>query len=201
MLALVFAAALAFVLANGMIFFGTFVVDPFLLFVLGDLMTQFIYKKIVPRVRYSTARRICPLLFVVSLVVLTVGVWLPYFNLVDPKNVYFGLLPQWFVGPATGNSFMWNGLGVHLIFGGNIVPDTLLPTYRYLGFNILAVLVWLSYPVIQGLGVLDYGNAEALLEKPALGRWLFRRIKVMAIGASLSLVVAALAALLVRFYS
>lgn len=180
--------------------FGTFVVDPFLLYFLGYLATRFIYTFITPRFRITVVRRIFPLLFVISIVSLWIGGILPYFNLVDSRDVYFGLLPQSFIGPENGNSFMWNGLGVSKIFGRNIVPDSLIPTYRYFWFNVLAILVWLSYPVVQYLGVMK-GNAEALISKITFWKFLGQAIKAFLVGVFFSLTVAAFTSLIVCYYT
>lgn len=180
--------------------FGTFIVDPFLLYFLGYLVTKFIYKNVAPRLKNSALRRAFPLLFVISIISLWIGGILPYFNVVTSCDVYFGLLPQDFIGPENGNSFMWNGLGINKVFGKNIVPDNLIPTYRYFWFNVLAILVWLSYPVIQFLGVMR-GNAEALISKPTFWRSLGSLAKAFLIGLFFSLTIAAFTSLIVMLYS
>lgn len=184
----------------GKMFFGTFIVDPFLLFVLGYFVTRTIYKHLVTtRIFGSTAaRRFFVILFPLTIIFMWLGGVLPYFNLVDSVNVYFGLLPQWLVGPSDGNGFMWNGLGVHLV--KNIVPDSLIPTYHYLGFNILAVAIWLSYPLILGWGVLE-GQAAALVKGGRRYKLLLEWLRILVIGTVLSGAAAALAALMVVLYS
>lgn len=183
----------------GKVFFGTFIVDPFLLFVLGYFVTRTIYKHLVSTKIFSStaARRFFVILFPATIVFMWLGGVLPYFNLVNSSDVYFGLLPQWLVGPVDGNGFMWNGLGVHLV--KNIVPDSLIPTYRYLGFNVLAVAIWLSYPLILGWGVLE-GQAAALVKDARRHKLLLEWLRILAIGIALSGATAAITALMVIFY-
>lgn len=195
---LIFTFALLIVVFGRL--FGTFIVDPFLLYFLGYLVTRFAYTTITPRLKISIVRRALPLLFVVSIVSLWLGGILPYFNLVSSRDVYFGLLPQDFVGPENGNSFMWNGLGVSKVFGKNIVPEHLIPTYHYFWFNVLACLIWLSYPIIQFLGVMK-GNAEALLSKMSFWKFFIQLLKAFLIGLFFSLSVAACTCLVVWYYS
>ncbi len=182
----------------GKIGFGTFIVDPALLFINGYFMTYILYKCVIPRVKISGVRRFCVLLFPITLLSLWLGGVLPYFNLVSSKDVYMGLLPQWFIGSLQGNDFMWNGLGIHLLFG-KLVPEALLPTYQYFGFNVLAVVVWILYLPILGWGVLE-GQAAALIAKPHLGRLLLEWLRIIVVGISLSILVAALTTLMVAVY-
>lgn len=182
----------------GRIGFGTFIVDPAMLFISGYFITYFIYKYLAPNIRISAARRFFVLLFPLSLFGLWVGVALPYFNLVKSSEIYFGLLPQWLVGPINGNDFMWNGLGAQLIFG-RLVPKELLPTYEYFWFNLLALAVALSYFPILGWGVLE-GQAAALINKPRFGKLVLEWLRIIAVGLLLSLLVAAITALAVQIY-
>jgi len=182
----------------GKIGYGTFIVDPALLFIMGYFVTYILYKYITPVIRISAVRRFFVLLFPLTLLSLWIGGVLPYLNLVDSKDVYLGLLPQWFIGPVSGNDFMWNGLGIHLIFG-KLVPEALLPTYQYFWFNVLAIVVWISYLPILGWGVLE-GQAAALIAKPRLGRLLLEWLRIIVTGLALSLLVAALTTLVVQIY-
>lgn len=182
----------------GRIGFGTFIIDPAMLFILGYFVTRFIYKHLTPRIRISAIRRFFILLFPISLFSLWIGGILPYFNLVDSGAVYFGLVPQTVIGPVNGNDFMWNGLGVHLIFG-RLVPESLLPTYQYLWFNILAILIWLSYLPILGWGVLE-GQAAALINKPRFGPLCLEWLRIVSIGIGLSLLAAGLTSLVAISY-
>lgn len=182
----------------GRIGFGTFIVDPAMLFIGGYFITYLIYKYLAPNIRVSAVRRFFVLLFPLSLFGLLVGATLPYFNVVDSSKIYFGLLPQWFVGPLNGNDFMWNGLGAQFIFG-RLVPEELLPTYKYFWFNLLAAAIALSYFPILGWAVLD-GKAAALISKPRFGKLLLEWFRVIVIGLGLSLFVAALTTLVVQMY-
>jgi hypothetical protein len=182
----------------GRIGFGTFIVDPAMLFIFGYFITYLIYKYLAPAIQVSAIRRFFVLLFPLSLLGLWVGVLLPYFNLVKSSEIYFGVLPQWFIGSENGNDFMWNGLGVQFIFG-RLVPEELLPTYERFWFNFLAAAVAISYFPILGLGVLE-GQAAALISKPRLEKLILEWFRVIATGLALSLLVAALTALVVRIY-
>ena len=149
--------------------------------------------------KISAVRRFFVLTFPLSLILLTIGVVLPYFNLVDSSDIYLGLLPQWFVGSLNGNDFMWNGLGAQFIFG-QLVPESLIPTYNYFWFNALALLNWASYPVILGWGVLE-GQAAALIIKAKPARVWLERLRIIAIGIGLGILAAALTALVSVLYS
>ncbi|MEK7192423.1 MAG: hypothetical protein AAB646_02840 [Patescibacteria group bacterium] len=178
---------------------GTFILDPALLFISGYFITYLIYRYITPRVKISAVRRFFVLLFPISLLALSAGAALPYFNLVDSSDVYLGLLPQSFVGPLNGNDFMWNGLGLHLLIGDRLVPESLIPTYNYFWFNVLAFLIWTSYLPILAWGVLE-GQAAALIKKPKPKLFLLHCFKIAAIGISLSVLAAAITALVAKIY-
>ena len=180
----------------GRIGFGTFIVDPAMLFILGYFVTQAIYKYLTPRIKISAVRRFFVLLFPLTLISLWLGGILPYLNLVNSSDIYFGLLPQWLVGPSEGNDFMWNGLGIQFLFG-DLVPAPLIPTYHYLGFNILAALIWIAYLPILGWGVLE-GQAAALITDCRFSRLIREWLRIIAIGIGLSLTVSALTALVVQ---
>ena len=182
----------------GKIGFGTFVVDPALLYILGYFITYFIYRYLTPVLRFSAARRFFTLLFPFTLLSLWAGGIAPYFGLMNSQDVYLGLLPQSIIGPVNGNDFMWNGLGTQLIFG-RIVPESLIPTYQYFLFNVLGILVWISFPFILGAGVLR-GQAAALCRDRSLLRILVEWLKIILTGLLLSLLVAAFAALVSVYY-
>lgn len=182
----------------GKIGFGTFIVDPALLFIMGYFVTYILYKYAAPRIKISAIRRFFVLLFPLTLIGLWAGVALPYFNVVNSSEVYFGLLPQWLVGPVNGNEFMWNGLGVEYLFG-KLVPESLTPTYNHFWFNVLAGAVAILYLPILGWGVLE-GQAAAMISDPKPGKLLVEWLRIVAIGLSLSLAVAALTALVVKIY-
>ncbi|MDA2936517.1 hypothetical protein MYX06_04845 [Patescibacteria group bacterium AH-259-L05] len=177
---------------------GTFIVDHPCLFIGGYFITYWMYKYILPRLKYTSARRSILGLFILTIFFLLMGGNLTYWNIVDSGDVYFGLLPQWFVGPINGNDFMWNGFGMDLIIG-RVVPEALIPTYRYVGFNILAVISWLMCPVTLGWGCLR-GNALALIKNPSRSRLLLEHAKTIGIGLFLGLIMIALARALVSVY-
>lgn len=201
MIAFLLASVLCAVWIAGQMFFGTFIVDPFLIVVMSYTMTRFIYTHITPRFKISGLRRFFVLLAPISFIALTVGIWLPYFNIVESGKVYFGLLPQWFVGSANGNDFMWNGLGFHLLFGKKLVPAALLPTYQHFWFNVLAVFGWGLDAYLMVWAILE-GNARALVKDASYIRALTREwCRIVFVGIACSTLMAALASLLVRYYS
>jgi hypothetical protein len=195
------AFAIGAIWIAGRMFFGTFIVDPFMIVVLSYTMTRFIYTHITPRFRISGLRRFFVLLAPVSFITLALGMCLPYFNLVDSGKVYFGLLPQWFVGSANGNDFMWNGLGFHLLFGKKLVPAELLPTYRHFWFNVLAVFGLGLDACLMVWAILE-GNARALVKETSYFRgFVLEWCRIVFVGIAWSTLMAALASLLVRYYS
>src|SRR3989344_16857 len=107
---------LAVIWWTGKIGFGTFIIDPAMLFISGYFITYVLYKYAAPRIKISAVRRFFVLLFPLSLFGLWIAVALPYFTAVNSSEVYFGLLPQRLVGPVKGNEFMWNGLGIEYLF-------------------------------------------------------------------------------------
>ncbi|MDO8516438.1 MAG: hypothetical protein Q7S28_04250 [bacterium] len=184
--------------------FGTFVVDPLTLVVPGYVVTYLIYSKLPDYFRRGGWAKFWILTFPGTLIALSIGAWLPYFNIVPSGSVYGGLLPQSFVGPVQGNDFMWNGLGLMNGFWifpgfGRVVPESLTPTYQYFWFNVLAFVIWASYPLCLGYGVL-VGQHTALRRKS--NKWAFvrRLIAIILIGIGLSVLNAALAALVSAYY-
>ncbi|MDA2922785.1 hypothetical protein MYX07_06005 [Patescibacteria group bacterium AH-259-L07] len=167
--------------------------------VLGGVITLLFYKYILSRLSLSFARRVPIFLFFVSVLALWAGGIPTYFELVESGSVYFGLVPQTFVGPVNGNDFMWNGFGVHLLMG-RVVPEVLIPTHRYLAFTILAILSWIFCWVSLLWGCL-FGNAVASLKNPKWYRLLFEHIRAIGIGLLLWVVMIGLSTILSGIYS
>lgn len=102
------------------------------------------------------------ILILVSVLALWSGGIPPYFNLMEPEDVYFGMVPSEWLG-ENGNDFMWNGLTLPII--GRIVPLEMTPTYQFPLFTIYAVFVWLMMPFAM-IGVARFGRADAQADIP-----------------------------------
>src|SRR3989344_1686820 len=105
---------------------GTLMVDPSMLIVLGYATTFFLYRVIVRK--WKSLGVYAVFLLPANIIVLWIGGVLPYFNLMPPEAVYFGLVPKEWLGNS-GNDFMWNGLTLPLL--GRILPSEFVPTHRY----------------------------------------------------------------------
>jgi len=71
----------------GRIGFGTFIVDPAMLFICGCFVTYFIFRFAVQK-SPGWLRRFYLMLFIISIILLWLGGILPYYNIVDSKEVY-----------------------------------------------------------------------------------------------------------------
>lgn len=180
--------------------FGAFVIDPALLFIGGYFGTYLIYKFVAPAVRVSAVRQFFVLLAPLTIFCVWVGGILLYLNIVVPPNVYLSFLPDSFVGTnfKGGNDFMWNGLGVPVLFG-KLVPEQFLPTYHYWGFNILAIILWLSFLPALFSGIL-LGQADALIVRPNKLRMAVSWLVILIVGFLMSLAVVGLISLVVAMY-
>lgn len=198
MLTIIVFCSIAVICVIGKVGAGTFIVDHPCLFIGGFFCTYILYKVIFPHIKVSAVRKSIIGLFILPIFALIVGGNLTYWNIVDSGSVYFGLLPQWLVGPIDGNDFMWNGFGMNLIIG-RVVPEALIPTYHYPGFTIFAIFTWIMQPITLLWGCLR-GMTVALIEKPRPFRFAIEVIKVCGIGLFLGLVVIAITRVLVSLY-
>lgn len=183
---------------------GTFLVDPAMLYISGYWMTYFIYRKVVTfkftKWQRGAPRRFFLLLFPISIIMVWLLGILPYYEVIESTNIYLGLLPQSFVGPVNGNDFMWNGLGIQMIFG-RVVPLELIPTYRYFWFNALAHFIWFgTFIPVLAWGVLN-GRALSLLRKPNPFKMAVEVARVFLTGFALSFITILLTLGVVAIYT
>ncbi|OGY63764.1 MAG: hypothetical protein A3I24_02190 [Candidatus Harrisonbacteria bacterium RIFCSPLOWO2_02_FULL_41_13b] len=180
--------------------FGAFMIDPALLFIGGYFGTYLIYKFVAPAVRISAIRKFFVFLAPLTIFCVWAGGILLYLNVVSSPTIYLSFLPDSFVGEnfQSGNDFMWNGLGVPVLFG-NLVPEQFLPTYHYWGLNILAIIIWLSFLPALFLGII-LGQADALINRPNKIRMAIYWLVIVMIGILMSLAVAGLISLVVAMY-
>lgn len=123
--------------------FFTLIVDLSMLIVLGYAVTFVIYRVFARKWKWIGVYAV--LLLPINIIALWLGGILPYFDVARGEQVYFHLVPTEYIGES-GNDFMWNGLILPWI--GRIVPLEMTPTYQYLPFTILAIIVWVMMPVV-----------------------------------------------------
>lgn len=214
---------LAFFLAYvGRIFYGTFLIDHFSLFVFPYFISYFLFNRrglnywlgqfylslesSGPSIFASAIRLFRAFVykfelwtFPLTLLLMWVGGLMPYFNLIYPPDVYFGIFPESVVG-VLGNDFMWNGF-LLAFRGARLVPLELIPTYKYFIFNIYAVLYWLSFIPVFMWG-LSEGRSSAFLKLHLFHPFLWKeRIKIIMIGVAWLLFDAAMILLVVWLFN
>jgi hypothetical protein len=124
---------------------------------------------------------------------------LPYFNLIPPARVYFGMFPSDWLG-VNGNDFMWNGFLIALGIK-RVVPLELQPTYHYFWFNLYVILYWLSFIPTLGWAVLK-GRQTAFLKLDPLNPKLnLERLKIILLAGIWLIIDLALARFLVWIYT
>jgi len=89
---------------------------------------------------------------------------------------------------------MWNGF-IMVLFGGRLVPLTLIPTYAFAIFTVWAVIIWLLMP-----GFLIFGVHRGLVHALMPAAWsTFERLRataeMFALGFIFSFLTAAITAL------
>ena len=167
----VVAALMIAVLASCSGWFFTLIVDWSMLTLMGYTVSFFTYRIIVWAVRKTknesvkswarTVGVIVIFLLPLTLLSLYAGGILPYFGLLEPEQVYFGLVPSEWLG-ASGNDFMWNGLILPIT--GRVVPLEVQPTSNKFWFNVFACSIWLGMPIILASASL-YGYARSLMDR------------------------------------
>lgn len=175
---------------------ATLLVDPSFLIVLGYAVTFLIYRVLV-RKFWKSFGVYAVFLLPVNIVVLWIGGVLPYFNLMPPENVYFGLVPKEWLGNS-GNDFMWNGLTSPIL--GRVLPIEFVPTYRYLLFNIYAFLIWLSYPIILGWASLR-GYAHSIVDAPWYKIFFPELLKMCLLAVAIFILLSCIALGIARIYT
>jgi hypothetical protein len=195
---------------------GTFIIDPFMLTFLGYVSTRSIYRENGPITRLRPKkfwRKFLPALLPANIIVLWVLGALAYANIITSVGAYAHLIPLSAIGTLDGNDFMWNGF-IMVLFGKRLVPLGLIPTYNHCQiiqnagflsqltslFTLWGIVVWLSMPVILGWAAVK-GNGHAVANNWPAGRW-YKAAFIMALkGLALSLLTAAITALLVQVCS
>ena len=188
-------------LSTGM-FFGTFLIDHSTMILFGYWITYAIYNR--RGIQYRVGRailmaesrdanpsflrwlksvldRLFPITFPVSIIVLWIGGFLPYMNLVPPESVYAGLFPKEWLG-VNGNDFMWNGFLLPII-GERIVPLGALSNELTSLGTMYGLLYWASFPFFLGWSV-SRGRSTAFLRNrlSTAGLWL-ERLKILGLFA------------------
>jgi hypothetical protein len=148
-------------------FFGTFLIDHFMMTIIGYSLTLFVYRpggflerKAKKAHRFANEpagnayweskifwEKFFLVSFSLSILSLWIGGLLPYLHLVPPTAVYAGIFPESVVG-ANGSEFMWNGF-IRAI-GLEAVPPKFFPTYKLFWFNVYALYYWLSFIPVLG---------------------------------------------------
>lgn len=175
---------------------ATLLVDPSILIVLGYAVTFLIYRVVV-RKWWKSFGVYAAFLLPINIIVLWIGGVLPYFNLMSPENVYFGLVPKEWLGNS-GNDFMWNGLTLPIL--GRVLPLEFFPTYRHFLFNIYAALIWLSYPIILGWASFR-GYAHSKVEAPWYNIFFLELLKMCLLAVATFILLSSIALGIARIYS
>lgn len=194
----------------GKFLFGTFIIDHASLIIFPFFITYWLFNRRgfnrklgdlslesrTARVLKSSIYRFELMTFPLTLFLMWIGGIMPYFNWIPPADVYFGIFPEGWLG-RNGNDFMWNGF--LLAFGDyRIIPFEMLPTYRYLLFNIYAVIYWLSFIPTFMWGVSE-GRSLAGLKVHGLHPYVWKRSARVILISVFALIFDAAMALFVRW--